>query len=221
MAGARPCRDRPRAGDPPCRRDPPRCLGSPVGRRAGEADRRGAGRRRGRWGGVAAADDLVVVGSDLADVADLAGSGAGDGDDALVDTAKPDDPALICFTSGTTGRPKGDLLRHRNLVAGAGSVAVAWGWTEEDRLVHALSIFHAHGLCVGLLSVGRADHERIGVDHRPGPVRRRQRDEQRDHRRQRRRWELAWSHDPQRRRARDGVGATSKFDGAPSRSHLI
>ena len=87
----------------------------------------------------------MVVGSDVADVADLAGSGAGDGDDALVDTARPDDPALICFTSGTTGRPKGAVLRHRNLVAGARSVAVAWGWTEEDRLVHALSIFHAHG----------------------------------------------------------------------------
>ena len=160
----------------------------------------------------------------MADVADLAGSGAGDGDDALVDTAKPDDPALICFTSGTTGRPKGDLLRHRNLVAGARSVAVAWGWTEEDRLVHALSIFHAHGLCVGLLSVGRPDHERIGVDHRPGALRRRQRDEQRGHRRQRRRWELARPHHPQRKRARDRVGRPVpdvEDDVSVARSYLI
>ncbi|MGC8462280.1 MAG: AMP-binding protein, partial [Acidimicrobiales bacterium] len=102
---------------------------------------------RGRWGGVAAGDDLVVVGTDLAG---LVASGAGDGDDALVDAARPDDLALVCFTSGTTGRPKGAVLRHRNLVAGARSVALAWGWTEEDRLVHALPIFHAHGLCVGL-----------------------------------------------------------------------
>ena len=72
-----------------------------------------------------------------------------DGDAGTLDTAGPDDPALICFTSGTTGVPKGAVLRHRNLLAATASVTSAWRWTAEDRLVHCLPIFHAHGLAVG------------------------------------------------------------------------
>ncbi len=72
-----------------------------------------------------------------------------DGDPGVLDAAGPDDPALICFTSGTTGTPKGAVLRHRNLLAGVESVTRAWRMSPEDRLVHCLPIFHAHGLAVG------------------------------------------------------------------------
>jgi malonyl-CoA/methylmalonyl-CoA synthetase len=73
-----------------------------------------------------------------------------DADAGPLDEAGPDDPALICYTSGTTGAPKGAVLRHRNLLAAAESVRVAWRWEPDDRLVHALPVFHAHGLCVGV-----------------------------------------------------------------------
>jgi acyl-CoA synthetase (AMP-forming)/AMP-acid ligase II len=67
-----------------------------------------------------------------------------------VDDACPDDPALIGFTSGTTGAPKGAVLTHANLFANAESLRLAWRWTSEDRLVHALPLFHGHGLCAAL-----------------------------------------------------------------------
>lgn len=73
-----------------------------------------------------------------------------DHDPDLLDTARPDDPALIGYTSGTTGSPKGAVLTHANLLAGTESVVLAWRWTAQDRLVLALPLFHSHGLCVGL-----------------------------------------------------------------------
>ena len=60
------------------------------------------------------------------------------------------DPALLGYTSGTTGAPKGAVLTHGNLLAGAESVRIAWRWTPDDRLVLALPLFHMHGLGVGL-----------------------------------------------------------------------
>jgi acyl-CoA synthetase (AMP-forming)/AMP-acid ligase II len=60
-------------------------------------------------------------------------------------------PALVVYTSGTTGAPKGALLDQANLLANAAALAWAWEWTPEDRLVHCLPVFHVHGLCVGLL----------------------------------------------------------------------
>jgi malonyl-CoA/methylmalonyl-CoA synthetase len=67
-----------------------------------------------------------------------------------LDAAAPGDPALIGYTSGTTGSPKGAVLTQANLLAGSESVGLAWRWTAEDRLVLALPLFHSHGLCVGL-----------------------------------------------------------------------
>ncbi len=67
-----------------------------------------------------------------------------------LDAATPVDPALIGYTSGTTGSPKGAVLSHANLLAGSESVRLAWRWAAADRLVLALPLFHAHGLCVGL-----------------------------------------------------------------------
>jgi malonyl-CoA/methylmalonyl-CoA synthetase len=58
----------------------------------------------------------------------------------------PDSPALLAFTSGTTGRPKCAPLSHRNLLASIRGVMWAWRWTQDDHLVHSLPISHQHGL---------------------------------------------------------------------------
>jgi malonyl-CoA/methylmalonyl-CoA synthetase len=67
-----------------------------------------------------------------------------------LDQAAPTAPALIAYTSGTTGAPKGAVLSHRNLLAGAEALRRAWAWSRTDRLVLALPLFHMHGLGVGL-----------------------------------------------------------------------
>ena len=61
-----------------------------------------------------------------------------------------DDIAAIVYTSGTTGRPKGAMLTHRNLASNARTLCDAWGWRSDDVLLHALPIFHVHGLFVAL-----------------------------------------------------------------------
>ncbi|MEM7570136.1 MAG: AMP-binding protein [Pseudomonadota bacterium] len=58
------------------------------------------------------------------------------------------DPAAILYTSGTTGQPKGAVLTHENLSSNAQTLVHAWRFTGEDVLLHALPIFHAHGLFV-------------------------------------------------------------------------
>lgn len=68
----------------------------------------------------------------------------------VLDAAGPDAPAIIGYTSGTTGAPKGAVLSQRNLLASSESVRIAWRWTAGDRLVLALPLFHIHGLGVGL-----------------------------------------------------------------------
>jgi malonyl-CoA/methylmalonyl-CoA synthetase len=73
-----------------------------------------------------------------------------DGPPPALDDARPDDAALLVFTSGTTGTPKGVPLTHANLLATSASIEVAWRWTAADRLVLALPLFHVHGLGVGL-----------------------------------------------------------------------
>jgi malonyl-CoA/methylmalonyl-CoA synthetase len=62
----------------------------------------------------------------------------------------PDSPAAILYTSGTTGRPKGAVLDHGGLLAQARGAIEAWRWTSRDVLVHALPLFHLHGLGMGL-----------------------------------------------------------------------
>ncbi|HEY1607303.1 MAG TPA: malonyl-CoA synthase [Allosphingosinicella sp.] len=59
-----------------------------------------------------------------------------------------DDLAAILYTSGTTGRSKGAMLTHRNLASNAETLRIAWRFTAADRLLHALPIFHTHGLFV-------------------------------------------------------------------------
>ena len=60
----------------------------------------------------------------------------------------PDDLAAILYTSGTTGRSKGAMLTHRNLLSNAETLAELWQFTAADTLLHALPIFHTHGLFV-------------------------------------------------------------------------
>ncbi|MFE5400770.1 acyl-CoA synthetase [Streptomyces sp. NPDC056580] len=61
------------------------------------------------------------------------------------------DPALVVYTSGTTGPPKGAVLPRRALTATLDALADAWQWTERDVLVHGLPLFHVHGLVLGTL----------------------------------------------------------------------
>jgi malonyl-CoA/methylmalonyl-CoA synthetase len=63
----------------------------------------------------------------------------------------PESPALIVYTSGTTGPPKGVLLPRRALAADIDALAAAWAWTDRDVLVHGLPLFHVHGLVLGVL----------------------------------------------------------------------
>jgi malonyl-CoA/methylmalonyl-CoA synthetase len=58
----------------------------------------------------------------------------------------PESPAVLAFTSGTTGNPKATPLSHRNLLASIRGVMLAWRWTPRDHLVHSLPISHQHGL---------------------------------------------------------------------------
>ncbi len=62
----------------------------------------------------------------------------------------PHDPAAILYTSGTTGRSKGAVLTHRNLSSNMLVLHEAWRWQPNDVLLHALPIYHAHGLFVAL-----------------------------------------------------------------------
>src|SRR5918995_242172 len=75
-------------------------------------------------------------------------------EDFLGETHSPkmphnEDLAVIAYTSGATGRSKGAMLLHRNLVSNAEAVCEAWRWTGEDTLLLTLPLFHTHGLMVG------------------------------------------------------------------------
>lgn len=97
---------------------------------------------RASWVERAATAPVKVVGTDIS---------LPDGPDpAWLDGVGTDEPALLAYTSGTTGSPKGALLSHGNLLASAEALGLAWRWTPADRLVLPLPLFHLHGLGVGL-----------------------------------------------------------------------
>lgn len=66
-----------------------------------------------------------------------------------------DSTALILYTSGTTGAPKGALITRQAIAADLDALADAWSWTPQDRLVHGLPLFHVHGLVLGVLGALR------------------------------------------------------------------
>jgi malonyl-CoA/methylmalonyl-CoA synthetase len=69
--------------------------------------------------------------------------------------------ALLLYTSGTTARPKGVALTHRNVFSGVEALINAWGMSRTDTLIHTLPLHHLHGICAALLSslcAGGATH---------------------------------------------------------------
>lgn len=72
------------------------------------------------------------------------------GDEHRAVPRKADDLAAILYTSGTTGRSKGAMLTHGNLLSNAQVLKDYWGWKPGDVLIHALPIFHVHGLFVAI-----------------------------------------------------------------------
>jgi malonyl-CoA/methylmalonyl-CoA synthetase len=61
-----------------------------------------------------------------------------------------EDVAMLCYTSGTTGRSKGAMITHENLIENMKALNQAWRWTERDKLLHVLPLFHIHGLAVAV-----------------------------------------------------------------------
>ena len=98
---------------------------------------------------LAVLDDPSLLPSVRATTTDLDGLPAPMGSPRL-DAVAPEDTALIIFTSGTTGHPKGVPLSHANLLASAHAVRLAWRWEPDDNLALSLPLFHVHGLGVGL-----------------------------------------------------------------------
>ncbi len=103
----------------------------------------------------------------IKDIADAAGARFvftldGDGSGTLAERANQaapdpaivprdrDDMAALLYSSGTTGVPKGIMLTHSNLLRNTEALVEAWGFSDSDRLLHALPIFHVHGLFVAI-----------------------------------------------------------------------
>jgi malonyl-CoA/methylmalonyl-CoA synthetase len=84
-----------------------------------------------------------------------AGAEAGTGSEPAGAGERPDlsdeAPALIVYTSGTTGRPKGAVLPRRSIASNLDGLAEVWGWTDADVVAHGLPLFHVHGLVIGIL----------------------------------------------------------------------
>jgi malonyl-CoA/methylmalonyl-CoA synthetase len=99
-------------------------------------------RERGEWITRAAAPASVTVVGPAVELAD--------GPAPTLDACALADGAMLCYTSGTTGTPKGALLSHANVLASPAALQLAWRWDPDDRLVLALPLFHMHGLGVGL-----------------------------------------------------------------------
>jgi fatty acid CoA ligase FadD36 len=99
----------------------------------------------------------------------LRDSGAVALDDVDASTgATRDAPALIMYTSGTTGAPKGAMLSAAAVAAGLDGLIEAWAWAPDDVLVHGLPLYHVHGLILGVLGALRAG-SRLVHTGRPTP----------------------------------------------------
>ena len=102
--------------------------------------------------------EAVATGCGVPGVLSLGGAGEGELVDALgslpasdeVVHVEADELASILYTSGTTGRSKGAMLTHANLASNAQVLFDTWHWQSDDVLLHALPIFHVHGLFVAL-----------------------------------------------------------------------
>ncbi|CAJ2656215.1 probable CoA ligase CCL8 [Trifolium pratense] len=81
-------------------------------------------------------------------------NGESDADRIFLDNTlrSSEDPALILYTSGTTGKPKGVVHTHRSIIAQVQTLTKAWGYTSADQFLHCLPLHHVHGLFNGLLA---------------------------------------------------------------------
>jgi malonyl-CoA/methylmalonyl-CoA synthetase len=89
--------------------------------------------------------EAAAAGRAVEDVAALGSDGP------LPPTPDARAPAIMLYTSGTTGRPKGVRLSHAAVAATVASLETAWGWRADDRLLHVLPLHHTHGLIVAAL----------------------------------------------------------------------
>ncbi|MBV9603557.1 MAG: acyl-CoA synthetase [Solirubrobacterales bacterium] len=96
------------------------------------------------WPGVEAPPELA--GLDRIDV-----DRDGRSEAAVGGPADDEDVAFVMYTSGTTGPPKGVQIPRRAIASNLDALAEIWRWTAEDRVTHALPVFHVHGLILGLL----------------------------------------------------------------------
>ncbi|TQR86035.1 acyl-CoA synthetase [Mycobacterium hodleri] len=81
----------------------------------------------------------------------------------------PDAIAMVMYTSGTTGPPKGVLISRRAIATDVDALAAAWAWTPDDTLVHGLPLFHVHGLILGLLGSLRIGNRLVHTG-KPSPA---------------------------------------------------
>ena len=93
---------------------------------------------------------------------------AGESDGAGTEPSS-DSTALIMYTSGTTGLPKGVVISRRAVAADLDGLAEAWQWSADDTLVHGLPLFHVHGLVLGVLGALRVG-SRLVHTGKPTPM---------------------------------------------------
>ncbi len=99
-------------------------------------------------GPIAAEVGATLVTLDVAGGGSLTAAAANESPEVATASRNADDLAAILYTSGTTGRSKGAMLSQENLLSNALTLTELWGFTAEDCLLHALPIFHTHGLFV-------------------------------------------------------------------------
>ncbi|MDP9122409.1 MAG: AMP-binding protein [Acidobacteriota bacterium] len=122
---------------------------------------RGGAGRRGSLPEVVLAEDLAGWPAGPVPPGEGVSGSAASGPLAVAAPAGGDDLAAILYTSGTTGRSKGAMLTHNNLMATVTALLAAWGFLPDDVLLLCLPLFHVHGLVVGLhcaLAVGATVH---------------------------------------------------------------
>ncbi|MFH9614736.1 acyl-CoA synthetase [Streptomyces pratensis] len=100
---------------------------------------------------LAGADDVLPSALSGLERIDVGTATAAPSPEAVLPEPSAESPALVVYTSGTTGPPKGAVLPRRAIAASLDALEDAWGWTDEDVLVHALPLFHVHGLILGVL----------------------------------------------------------------------
>ena len=124
------------------------------------------------WAGVEAPAQLAGMPRLDVDLARRDGQSA-----QLGDELGEEDVAFVMYTSGTTGPPKGVQIPRRALTTNLDALAEIWQWTGEDRVTHALPVFHVHGLVIGVLGPlrrgGQLEHVgRFSVQALAGSLRR-------------------------------------------------